>query len=296
MSTSPLSFSPFIVGTMRLGKWGAQMTTAQLEAFVEGCLELGLNDFDHADIYGHYSTEADFGKLLQQRPDLRKKIQLTTKSGIKMVSENRPDHSIKSYDSSKQHIIASAENSLKFLSTDYIDLLLIHRPDYLMNPHEIAEAFETLKTAGKVLHFGVSNFTPAQFDLLNSFTPLANNQIEASLLHLNPFEDGTLLQCQKHKVLASAWSPLGGGSIFQESDDPKILRIQSVGKAMAEKHGIKLDQLLMAWLLMHPAGIVPVTGTSKLERVKDTMAALKVKLTREEWYSLWKASTGEEIA
>lgn len=296
MSVPALSFSPFIVGTMRLGKWGAQMTTPQLETFVEGCLDLGLNDFDHADIYGHYTTEADFGKLLQQRPDLRKKIQLTTKSGIKMVSDNRPEHSIKSYDSSKQHIIASAENSLKYLSTDYLDLLLIHRPDYLMDPHEIAAAFEALKAAGKVLHFGVSNFTPAQFDMLNSFTPLVNNQIEASILHLNPFEDGTLLQCQKHNIIPSAWSPLGGGSIFHQSDDPKVLRIQAVGKAVAKKYDIQLDQLLMAWLLMHPAGIVPVTGTSKLERIKNAMAALDIKLSKEDWYRLWKASTGEEIA
>lgn len=296
MSTPTLNFSPFIIGTMRLGEWGAKMTSAQLEAFVEACLELGLKDFDHADIYGNYSTEADFGKLLQQRPDLRSKIQLTTKSGIKLVSENRANHTIKSYDSSKEHIIASAEKSLAYLSTDHIDLLLIHRPDYLMDPHEIAEAFEILKTSGKVLHFGVSNFTPVQFDLLNKFTPLVNNQIEASIMHLNPFEDGTLLQCQKHDIRPTAWSPLGGGTIFQESDDPKITRIQSIGKAMAEKHGVQLDQLLMAWLLMHPAGIIPVLGTSKLERVKDAMQSLKLKLSREEWYVLWKASTGEEIA
>ncbi len=296
MATSPISFSPFVIGTMRLGAWGAQMNTTQLEAFVEGCLDLGLNDFDHADIYGHYTTEAEFGKLLKQRPDLRQKIQLTTKSGIKLVSDNRPDHHIKSYDSSKEHIIASAEKSLNYLSTDHIDLLLIHRPDYLMDPHEIAEAFDQLRSSGKVLHFGVSNFTPAQFELLHSFTPLVNNQIEASIMHLNPFEDGTLLQCQKHGIKATAWSPLGGGTIFQESDDPKILRIQSAGKAMAKKHGVQLDQLLMAWLLKHPAGIIPVLGTSKLERVKDTMKALDIQLSREEWYTLWKASTGEEIA
>lgn len=281
---------------MRLGVWGAKMNTKELEAFVEECLSLGLKDFDHADIYGHYTTEEDFGKLLKLRPDLRTQIQITTKCGIRMESENRPKNAIKSYDSSKDYIIKSAENSLKFLETDYLDVLLIHRPDYLMDPHEIADAFQHLKGEGKVKHFGVSNFTKDQFDLLNGLTPLVTNQIEVSITHLNAFEDGTLLQCQKNNIVPTAWSPLGGGAVFGKSDDEKIQRIQKTGNELAEKYGVALDELLMAWVLKHPSGIIPVIGTSKVKRVKSALNATKINLSKEDWYRLWKASTGEEIA
>jgi len=296
MTNEKIQFSPIIVGTMRLGEWGAKMKTKELERFVASCLEIGLNDFDHADIYGHYSTEEDFGKLLKNKSSLRSQIQITTKCGIKLVSENRPDHSINSYDSSKKHIIQSAENSLRLLATDYIDVLLIHRPDYLMNLHEIAEAFEELKKSGKVNYFGVSNFLPAQFDALNHFTPLITNQVEISITHLDCFEDGTLLQCQKNNIAPTAWSPLGGGAIFNKTADPKILRIREVGNELAKKYNVELDDLLYAWLLQHPSGIVPVIGTSKFERVKKALNAYEVKLSKEDWYLLWKASTGEEIA
>lgn len=296
MTNEKIKFSPIIVGTMRLGEWGAKMNTSALDKFVESCLELDLNDFDHADIYGHYSTEEDFGKLLKSKPSLRSKIQITTKCGIKMVSDNRPKHSIKSYDLSKKHIIHSAENSLKFLETDYIDVLLLHRPDYLMDPNEIAEAFEILKTSGKVKHFGVSNFTPAQFDMLNHFTPLITNQVEVSITHLDCFEDGTLFQCQKNNITPTAWSPLGGGNIFGLSDDPKIIRIREVGNVLANKYDIGLDQLLLAWIAKHPSGIIPVVGTSKIERIKSALNAMDINISKEDWYQLWKASTGEEIA
>ena len=296
MNPSPLVFSPMIIGTMRLGEWGVKMTTSELEAFIEECLALELKDFDHADIYGHYTTESDFGKVLKNRSDLRAKIRLTTKCGIKLITPNRPSHTIKSYDSTKAHIIASAEHSLKELSTDYLDLFLIHRPDFLMNPTEIAEAFESLRNSGKVNYFGVSNFTPSQFDLLNSYTPLTNNQIEASVLHLNPFQDGTLDQCLKHKIQPTAWSPLGGGAIFQKSENPQIIRIKRVAQIIADKHNVQLDQILFAWLLKHPASIIPVLGTSKINRIQAALEATKINLSHEEWYQLWEASTGHEVA
>ncbi len=289
-------FPPLIIGAMRLGSWGAQLSTTDLESFIQQSIELGLTHFDHADIYGHYSSEADFGKVLRQQPELRSKIQLTTKCGICMTSDNRPAHKIMSYNSSAKHIIASAENSLKELATDYLDVLLIHRPDYLMDPQEIAEAFAKLLKAGKVRHFGVSNFTRDQFELLNGYFPLVTNQLEISISHLNAFEDGTLLQCQQHRIFPTAWSPLGGGQLFQKSDDPKINRIQKTGNELAEKYNCTLDQLFIAWLLKHPAGIIPVTGTTRIDRIKTTLAATKIELEREDWYRLWKASTGEEIA
>lgn len=302
-ATETLTFSPLIVGTMRLGAWGAKFTSTELESFLDGCLNLGLRDFDHADIYGSYTEEAAFGKVLARRPGMRQRMQITTKCGIKMISENRPAHKIKSYDSSRVHILASVENSLRDLRTDYLDLLLIHRPDFLMDANEIAEAFAKLKTAGKVRHFGVSNFTPSQLELLHQATPMANHQVEISLTHLDPFTDGTLDQCQRLGIRPTAWSPLGGGAIFESNvgrvsnpTDVQAQRIRVVGNAIAERHSASLDQVLLAWLRKHPSGIIPVLGTSKFERVEAAFESFKIELSREEWYELWQASVGAEVA
>lgn len=287
--------SPYIIGTMRLGTWGSNLSTPEYEHFIEGCLDLGLIDFDHADIYGHYTTEEDFGNVLKSRKDLRQKMRITTKCGIKLISENRPEHKIKSYDLTTDHIEASVEKSLASLQTDYIDVMLLHRPDYLFDPYEIAEVFSKLKKEGKVLAFGVSNFSPSQFDLLNSLTPLVTNQVEISLLQRNAFEDGTLDQCQKLKVIPSAWSPLGGGLLFRDSTDSKVKNIQKTLAILAEKYNAATDQILYAWLKKHPAGIVPVLGTSKIERIQAAYKALDISLTHEEWYMLWEAALGREI-
>lgn len=292
----PIKFSPLIIGTMRLGVWGANMTTPELEQFIDQCLELGLKDFDHADIYGHYTEESNFGKVLRKKPGLRQQMQLTTKCGIKLVTENRPAHKIKSYDLTRPYILSCAENSLRELHTDYLDLLLLHRPDYLMDPYEIAEAFEQLAKEGKVRHFGVSNFTPSQVEMLQSFTCLVNNQVEISILHLDAFTDGTLDQCRRHQLIPTAWSPFGGGEIFTQSTDLRIRRIQTTAKELAEKHQAQIDQILLAWLAKHPAGIIPVLGSTKIERIQSAFASTNIKLTHEEWYELWQASTGEEVA
>ncbi len=295
-STEQIQFSPYIVGAMRLGDWGAKMSSQELEKFIDGCLDLGLKDFDHADIYGHYTEEAKLGEVIKRRTDLKSKIQITTKCGIKLITPNRPTHTIKSYDSTREHIIQSAENSLKALSIEAIDLLLIHRPDYLMDASEIAAAFSDLKEAGKVKHFGVSNFTPSQFELLNSVTPLVTNQVEISVLHRNAFEDGTLDQCQKNGIQPTAWSPLGGGALFGESKDAAIIRIKKVLAELGEKHEASADQLLFAWLLKHPSRIVPVLGTTKIDRVKAAIDARGIALSHEDWYQIWEAAIGTEVA
>lgn len=295
--TKNIGFSPLIIGCMRFGTWGVNMSTRDLESLIEGCIELGLTDFDHADIYGHYTTENQFGEVLKQRKNLRQKIQITTKCGIKLVSENRPNHKIKSYDLSKNHILTSVDKSLENLQTDYIDFLLLHRPDYLMNPQEIAESFETLKSNGKVKNFGVSNFTTTQFEALNEFYPLITNQVEVSLANLNAFEDGTLIQCQKYKISPMAWSPLGQGKFFnRNSSNQNVKNVQKVGEELGEKYNASLDQILLAFLKKHPSGIIPVLGTTKMERIKSSLKALDIKLTHEEWYDLWQASKGEEVA
>jgi predicted oxidoreductase len=291
-----MKISKIVAGVMKWGVWGENLDTAALERLIEGCIEIGVTTFDHADIYGHYTEEARFGEVLKKKPSLRQQMQIVTKTDICLITPNRPQYSIKSYDTSKAHILQSVENSLAALGTDYIDALLIHRPDPLMNADEIAEAFQQLKESGKVLHFGVSNFQPSHFALLNSRFPLTINQIEASALHLTPFLDGTLDQCQQYRVLPMAWSPLGGGNIFDKnSTDERILRLRKTIVSLGEKYNCTSDQVLIAWLLLHPSGIAPVLGTSKLERVKSAVEAQKITLSREDWFSVWSASTGVEV-
>ncbi len=293
---SQIKFSPLIIGAMRLGDWGVKMSTQELEKFIDQCLDLGLKDFDHADIYGHYTEEANFGRVISRRPDLKSKVQITTKCGIKLVTPNRPDYKISSYNSTYEHIMASAERSLTDLNMERIDLLLIHRPDYLMDPAEIAKAFEKLKTSGKVKYCGVSNFTTDQFELLQAHTTLTTNQIEASLLHFSPFEDGSITQCQRNGIQPTIWSPLGGGKLFTDSKDEQIKRIHSCAEVICQRHSCTLDQLMIAWLLKHPSGMVPVLGTSKISRIKSALEAIEINLSHEEWYELLEASRGHQVA
>ena len=288
--------SPFMIGTMRLGKWGCNMTSSEIEKFVEGCIENRLVDFDHADIYGSYTTESDFGEVLKIRSELRNLIRITTKCGIKMVSENRPEQRIKSYDLTKKHIKKSVENSLVALQTDYIDTLLLHRPDFLFDPYDIADAFIELEKEGKVNHFGVSNFSTHQFDLLHGIFPLISHQVEISLLHRKSFEDGVLNQCQKFGIKPLAWSPMGGGVLLKKSKDPSIIEIQKQISVLCKKYDAGADQVLLAWLKKHPSGIVPVLGTSKLSRIKSANESLKIDIAHEDWYLLWQAATRKEIA
>lgn len=296
-SLEEYKISPFMIGTMRMGQWGSKMNASEIEKFIEGCIALNLIDFDHADIYGSYTTEADFGAVLKKRPDLRTQMRITTKCGIKMVSENRPAHNIKSYDLTKDHIKRSVENSLLTLHTDHIDALLLHRPDFLMDPHEIAAAFTELENEGKVRYFGVSNFSVSQFELLQEIFPLCTHQVEVSLLHREAFENGVLDQCQKWGITPTAWSPLGGGALLKSSSaDHNMAEVQKIVNSLCEKYDAQADQVLLAWLRKHPAGIVPVLGTSKLSRIKNAKESLKIHLTHEEWYLLWQAATGTEIA
>ena len=280
---------------MRLGSWGAKLSSKELENFIDACLYLDLNDFDHADIYGDYEEESRFGEVLKRRPDLKNRIQITTKCGIRMISDNRPDHKIKSYDSTKAHIIQSAENSIKELAVDKIDLLLLHRPDYLMHPEEVAEAFHQLKSRGLVLNFGVSNFSVSQVNLLNQFTKLSAHQLEVSLLQRQALDDGTLDQCLSTKIKACAWSPFGGGQIFKESYDPVISRIRLACEQLSYKYDCGVDQLLLSWLLKHPAGIAPVLGSSKIERITAAKKALDINLSHEDWYLMLEAATGQKV-
>lgn len=290
-----MHFSRIIAGTMKWGIWGAGFSTADYEQIIRESLDAGVTSFDHADIYGSYTTEAEFGAVLRQNPSLRGEIQLITKCGIRMLSANRPQHAIKSYDTSAAHIINSVENSLKNFHTDYLDVLLIHRPDFLLDADEVATAFARLKQQGKVLHFGVSNFTPAQVSLLHSRFPVEVHQIECSLLHLDPFWDGTLDQCQQLGIVPMAWGPLGSGNFFSTNPGPAALRIRKVAEELSEVYQTSADVILFSWLLRHPSGIFPVTGTSKSERIRKAVAAAEIQMNREDWYKLWTAATGTEV-
>jgi predicted oxidoreductase len=290
-----MTISNIVAGVMKWGVWGENLSNTALEKLIEGAIDLGVTTFDHADIYGHYTEEAHFGNVLKTKPSLRQKMQLVSKCDICLTTPNRPAYTIKHYDTSREHILQSVENSLTALGTDYLDALLIHRPDPLLNADEVAEAFTTLKQEGKVLHFGVSNFPPSQLSLLNSRFPLEINQIEASVLHLVPFLDGTLDQCQEHRIVPMAWSPLGGGQLLMPSDEPRIVRVQQCLDDLASIYNATRDQILLAWLLKHPSGIVPVLGTSKLNRIAAAVAAQDIALSRQDWFKLWTASTGTDV-
>ncbi|MEO1449140.1 MAG: aldo/keto reductase, partial [Bacteroidota bacterium] len=212
------------------------------------------------------------------------------------VSDNRPQYTHKSYDTSREHIIRSVENSLQALHTDFLDLLLIHRPSPLMDPSEIADAFATLRQQGKVRYFGVSNFTPSQFDMLSTYTELVTNQIQASVLYRDPMLDGTLDHSLAMGYRPMAWSPLGSGRIFTDLEAEDVQRVRAVAAELAPKYGdAGLDQLLLAWLQRHPAGILPVLGTARPERVRDAVAAEQIELSRADWFKLWEAAAGEEV-
>jgi predicted oxidoreductase len=290
-------FSRLSVGVWRIDE--SNITEAsKLVSFIEEVMEMGYTTFDQADIYGGYSNEEIFGGALKLKPSLRDKMEIVTKCGIKLISAKRPEHKIKSYDTSAQHIIKSVDNSLRQLNAGFIDLLLIHRPSPLMNPDEIAETFSSLKASGKVNYFGVSNFTPSQFNMVQSRCdfPLVTNQIEASLMCLNPFTDGSLDLCLEKNIVPMVWSPFAGGKIFDLAN-PQTQRIQKVIDELKMKYtGASKEQILIAWLLKHPSKMLPIMGTFRMEVLKSVANAESIQLTDQEWFELYCASTGSEVA
>ena len=283
-----------IIGCMRWGVWGENFSTSQYDKIINQCLEIGLTQFDHADIYGHYTTEANFGLALKGNSSLRNKIQIITKTGIQMLTPNRPQHTIKSYNTSTQHIKDSVEKSLNNFHTDYIDTLLIHRPDILLDPIAVAECVADLKKEGKIKSFGVSNFSTSQVELLAKHTNIEHHQVEISVTHLEAFNDGVLDQCQVKNITAQAWSPWGNGLFTDKTE--KNIRIISVAEELAAQYETGVNEILLAFLYAHPANIVPVIGTTKFERIQQAKAAMNILLTTEDFYKLWCASTGAEVA
>lgn len=278
-------FSRIISGAWR---WHtvSQDTVAKL---IQTSLDEGITTFDHADIYGDHGNEEIFGNVLKKNSGLRSRMELVTKCGIKFSSAKRPKTWVKHYDTSKEHIIWSVENSLKMFGTDRLEALLIHRPDPLLNPTEVAEAFSQLKQEGKVLYFGVSNFTPSQFTMLQSFLsfPLITNQIEISLSRVDSLFNGDLDLLMQHKMSAMAWSPLGGGKLM--ANERELF-------SKASKYNASYSQLSLAWLLRHPSIIFPVIGTTKPERITEAAKSMEIKLDRQDWFEMLQWVTGSEVA
>lgn len=290
-----ISLSPVVAGCMKWGQWGARFSALQYKEMITTCMDHGITSFDHADIYGDYTTEEEFGVALKDLSSLRPRMQLITKCGIKMPVAARPSFRIKSYDTSRNYIIACAERSLRNLQTDYLDALLIHRPDPLMNPAEIAAAFQQLKEQGKVLHFGVSNFMPWQVTMLHPCFPIEINQFEVSVTQLDPFHNGQLDQCTAEKIIPMAWGPLGSGTLFTDTPDERSTRILQTAAQLTGKYNLTTDLLLLAFLQRHPSGIKPVLGTSKAARLIHAISAANVLLDAEDWFRLWEAAAGKQV-
>ena len=284
-------FSKIIAGTMTWGIWGKNLDQNQMIELMNHCLETGITTFDHADIYGGYTTEAAFGNAFGESRIDRKKIQLISKCGIQLVSENK-SAKIKHYDYSKSHIISSAEQSLKNLKTDYLDLLLLHRPSPLMQADEIAEAIEKLKTEGKILEFGVSNFTPSQTDLIQAKTEIKYNQIEFSVTHFDAMLNGSLDYMQVNSIQPMCWSPLG--TVFKK-DNEKSIRLKKLARQLSTKYNAEIDVLLLAWILKHPSEILPVFGTADKTRIAKLMKATTIEMELEDWFAFWTESAGNPV-
>lgn len=285
-------FSRIISGTMTWGQWGKQLSEKEMTGLIETTYELGINTFDHADIYGGYTTEAEFGAAFAQSAVAREQVAFITKCGIQYPSDARP-LKVKHYDYTPEHLRFSLSNSLQNLQTDYIDLLLLHRPSPLMDAAAIHNTLETLMKEGKIRAFGVSNFTPSQIDLLGTKPQVMWNQIECSLTHTDALTNGDLDYCQTHDIGVMAWSPLG--SYFKD-DNPTQQRLRPLLKELQKTYAATEDQLLLAWLMQHQATIYPVVGTTQPERLKQSLAAESLTLDIQDWFRLYEASRGHRVA
>jgi predicted oxidoreductase len=288
---SKTTLSPIIAGAMNWGIWDKNLNTKEMDNIIHLCLENKITTFDHADIYGDYTTEADFGKALVSSKIDRTKIQLISKCGIQMVTKNR-NNTIKHYEYSKEYIIWSVENSLKNLATDYLDVLLLHRPSPLMQADEIAEAVGKLQSEGKIVDFGLSNFTASQTELIRQKTTVSFNQIQFSASHHEAMLDGSLDYMQTNSIRPMSWNPLG--SVFRE-DNEQTRRMKKLLAQLVSKYGVGSDTILLSWILQHPAQVIPIAGTVNVARIQSLMKATELPLEKEDWFAVWSESMGKNV-
>ena len=284
-------YSKVIAGTMTWGSWGKGFSKSSMIDVMTHCVENGITTFDHADIYGGYTTEEDFGNAFKEAGIDREKVQFISKCGIQLDAEARKNH-VKHYNYDTEYIIWSAEQSLKKLNTEYLDMLLVHRPSPLMHPEAIAKAISKLKEQGKVKSFGVSNFFPSQIALIESVIPIEGNQVEFSLTENKLMYDGTLDDALANRRMAMSYSPLG--SYFRK-DDEVSKRIKKAMIPMLEKYEATEDQLLLAWVMRHPSNVFPVVGTATKSRLSAALEATKIEMDKTDWFILLEAANGYEV-
>lgn len=287
-----LEFSRIIHGQMRILDWN--MSNADLLKFIEQIMELGIDTFDNADIYGNYSCEEIVGNALSLKPSIRKEMKIVTKCGIKIMSDKFPKQKIQYYDYRYDYIIGEAEKSLKNLRTDYIDVLLLHRPSDVLHPEEVAKAFDKLKKEGKVRYFGVSNFLSHDYSMLQSYTDekLVTNQVEISPYRLTHFENGNMNFFLEKRIKPMAYCPMADGRLVVPTDE-KSERIVKVLKEIADELNVDgTDKVIYSWLFMHPSSIMPINGSGKIDRIKRTVEALDLKMSVEQWSRILTASRG----
>lgn len=276
---------------MTWGAWGKQLPKNEMVSLMNHCLGQGITTFDHADIYGDYTTEIDFGKAFGESGIDRESIQLITKCGIQYIGETR-DNQVKHYQYDADYIIWSAEKSIKDLQSDYLDLFLLHRPSPLMQTDEIKKAVDQLISEGKIRGFGVSNFTPSQCDLVGSGIKVEANQIEFSLTAFDAMHNGSLDHMTLNNITPMCWSPLG--KVFREENE-QTRRIHELLGELCLKYDATKDQLVLAWTLKHPSGIHPVIGTTNNERISNAARAIDIPLTEIDWFKMLVASQGHKV-
>ncbi|GHE78041.1 aldo/keto reductase [Thalassotalea profundi] len=294
-----LTSSRLIYGCMRITGDNSAADRAKGKAAIRAAIDAGYNHFDHADIYGANECERLFGEIIKESPSLRDQMIITSKAGIR-PKRDMQEYAPTRYDFSQSYILNSVDGCLQRLGIDQLDMFLLHRPDYLMDIHEVAESFAILKAAGKVKHFGVSNFTPSQVTALGSAMsmPLVANQIEINIHNINSLLDGTLDQCQQDNICPIAWCPLGGvaypawGNTFTTDDE---FRIKQEFDLQAQKYECEPWLIMLAWLIKHPANIFPIIGSTTPERIRAATQVFELSYTRDDWYRLLEARNGESV-
>ncbi|MHC1708780.1 MAG: aldo/keto reductase family oxidoreductase [Bacteroidales bacterium] len=290
-----LKLSRIVHGQMRMAEW--KLSQLDLLRLIEQLIELGVTSFDHADIYGNYSCESVLGNVLRKHTHLRNKIEIITKCGIKLKSDKFPERQLKIYDYSFDHIVTSVHNSLKNFNTDHIDLLLLHRPSPFFDPAAVAKAFSVLKREGKVLNFGVSNFTPMQYEMLSSFTDekLVTNQVEISPYCLEHFENGNIDFFLKERIKPMTWSPLAWGKLLNPTDAKGSRILKTLIEVAEELQVFPVEKIIYSWLLNHPVSMMPIPGSGNINRIQYAVDALEIKMSPEHWFKIYNASTGKDL-
>lgn len=296
LSPSGPEVSAIAYGAWRLAADPAGTAPARIRQKIDACLEAGITTFDHADIYGKYTCEGLFGRVLAESPALRSRMEIVTKCGINAVCANRPGTRVNHYDASAAAIARCVDRSLSELHTDYIDLLLIHRPDWLTSAEETARGLLRVLEAGKVRQVGVSNYNPHQFALLTRCLGRvpATNQVEVNLLRMDAITDGTLDQCQAADVHPMAWSPLAGGRLCKGTE-PEAIRARAGLEKVAAEYGATAEQVALAWVAALPSRPQVVIGTNQIDRMKDAAGSARLALERQHWYELWSAAQGRPV-